>query len=37
MLWSASASGFGRRVFMVLYAAFLCVGLWMRCLVVRPS
>jgi hypothetical protein len=23
MLWSASASGFGRGVFMVLYAAFL--------------
>jgi hypothetical protein len=35
MQWSASASGFGRGVFMVFYAGFLCA--WLRCFVVRPS
>jgi hypothetical protein len=35
MQWSASASGFGRGVFMVFYAGFLCA--WLRCFVVLPN
>jgi hypothetical protein len=35
MQWSASASGFGRGIFMVFYAGFLCA--WLRCFVVRPT